>query len=105
MAYCPKCDGGMARDETVCSHCGYEFPPIPAAKTASIFYSPLAKASLLIGMIFAAVLCAIYAVAFFMTMMGWRNADGAVALLMFFPMFAMFVLFGRALNDEGPKEP
>jgi hypothetical protein len=89
MAYCPKCDGGMARDETVCSHCGYEFPPIPAAKTASIFYSPLAKASLLIGMIFAAVLCAIYAVAFFM----------------FFPMFAMFVLFGRALNDEGPKEP
>jgi hypothetical protein len=27
MAFCPRCRGAMGWRDTVCSHCGYDFPP------------------------------------------------------------------------------
>jgi len=32
MAYCPKCNGEIGQQETVCAHCGYDFPPAELRK-------------------------------------------------------------------------
>jgi hypothetical protein len=34
MAVCPKCKGTMGQTDAVCPHCGHDFPPSPAARTA-----------------------------------------------------------------------
>jgi hypothetical protein len=98
MAYCPKCNGPMASDATVCPNCGYDFPaePLVNAKRIGIEYSAWADVALLVGAFVAALGCIAYAVAFVVLVARAEFIHGLiVAPVAFFLSLAMLVVFLR----------
>ena len=66
MAFCPKCKGEMRATDTVCPHCGYDFPAVANASaraTRSFPYSPLADLALIAATFAAALGCLITLIA------------------------------------------
>ena len=105
MAICPQCDGEIARLASECPHCGYDFPLTDAPKKPTIFYSKFATVSLFIGMVcsalgwIAALMRAVQSLVEFDLWMLIQSMIG------FFVLFALFVLFGRAVEwADRPSE-
>jgi hypothetical protein len=60
MAYCPECKGEMNATDSVCPHCGHDFPSSSdAKKRQGIEYSALADLALIVGGVVAAINCVI----------------------------------------------
>lgn len=108
MSYCPKCSGTMNATDTVCPHCGYDFPMSPPKK--GIEYSRLADVALMFGALAAGLLCVIAFVEFASATLDlffelargkvsnaiWKGGGGVVlAALQFLLYFAVMVVFVR----------
>src|SRR5947209_3580741 len=59
MAFCPRCRRDMGQTDTVCPHCGYDFPDLPAGsrQRPGLAYSGLATLSLIVGQTIAGLGC------------------------------------------------
>ncbi len=101
MAYCPKCKGEMKAQDTVCSHCGYDFPlePEPRLKRTGFFYSAWAEIALMAGAIVAAFGCVVWAVASVAAVILGNYLQGLVFYpISFLVSLAMLVVFVRIQN-------
>ncbi|HKB40318.1 MAG TPA: hypothetical protein VKD72_28060 [Gemmataceae bacterium] len=96
MAFCPKCNGEMTATQTACPHCGYDFPPDPAAHRKGLAWSPLAELALFVGT-FAAGLGAVLALA--AGIVALTRGEWLIALVVcpiaFLLQVAMLVVFVR----------
>jgi hypothetical protein len=103
MAFCPKCKEVMSVMETICPHCGYDFPAMELVQSAfsepsGIAYSGLAEFALIVGEFaagFSAVISLFMAAMF---LIGFRISYLFGAIIVFFLCLANFVVFERVRN-------
>lgn len=95
MAYCPKCKGEMAAMETVCPHCGYDFP-VQAARREGIAYSRLADIALLVCTIVSGIGCVVVIFAVVAAILeGHLLIALIVGPIVFLEQLGLFVVFVR----------
>ncbi len=100
MAFCPKCKGEMGSGDTVCPHCGYDFPaeqhPVPGS---GFIYGRLAQTALVIGEVAAGVGCIVALIGCVVSLLSGHLVDALVrGPIGFFLLLAMFVVFARVLD-------
>jgi len=105
MAKCTKCGGEMGKLERVCPHCGYDWLWTPKdEEPKGLVYSTLADVALLIGQVVAALACVMGLIGCVVSLLSGKWLDalirGPIAVLL---LFAMFVVFGRALDRNNHR--
>lgn len=106
-ATCPKCNGKMSVTETVCPHCGYDFPLLgyPNATRSpeknGIAYTALGDFALVIGMVISGLGAIGALVAGVLLTAGGNYFAGLVqAPLSFFMSLALYVVFQRVADMD-----
>ena len=102
MAFCPKCNEEIGVSETLCPHCGYDFPATPQApQRGGFLYTPLAELALVIGQLAAGVagLGILVVIVRALRAKEWTTALVECPLA-FLVLLGVFVAFGRVRNSE-----
>jgi hypothetical protein len=102
MATCPNCGGAMSVTAAVCPHCSYDFPLQKSDKPEprGIAYSALADLSLVVGMACAALGAIAMLVAIGAALLESKYQQALVAVLLFFLLLALYVVFVRVADME-----
>ena len=102
MAFCPQCKKEMGQTETICPHCGYDFPivePEPP-EPSGMAYSNLAEIALVVGEV-AAIIGAIASLSYAaILLLSLDIISGLIAVIGGLLSVANFVVFAR-IRDMG----
>jgi len=97
MAFCPDCKGLMGQTDTVCPHCGHDFPGDEGDVTGrGLAYSALATIALIIGQIVAGFGCLLSAIGAIVSLSRGDLVAGLIrGPITFFVLLALLVVFVR----------
>jgi ATP-dependent Clp protease adaptor protein ClpS len=89
-AFCPRCEGEMARTDVVCPHCGNDFPHRTSDNWLS---SHLGTVALLVGVVGSGLGCLLSLIGAVLLMAEGRLAEALIGMPIVFSLFLAILVF------------